>query len=129
MARTSSPPLRSARTDGPLNAFSIGICWSSTIPRSSALGSFASSASASGLRVRYRLVAVTESAWHIHASCTRRDLRREHGPGLYSRQVSEPRRSAGRNAPMTDLLLVDRLGADFRAAGYTATGVPEVLGT
>jgi methylase of polypeptide subunit release factors len=31
--------------------------------------------------------------------------------------------------PMTDLEVVDRLGRDLRAAGYTATGVPELLGS
>jgi len=31
--------------------------------------------------------------------------------------------------PMTDLDVVDRLGADLRAAGYDSTGVPDLLGT
>jgi hypothetical protein len=39
-------PARS--TCGPLNAFSIGICWSSSMPSSRASGSCDSSASASG---------------------------------------------------------------------------------
>lgn len=52
IARTSSEPIRCARTAGPANAFSIGICWSSTIPISSAFGSAASSKSASSQPVR-----------------------------------------------------------------------------
>ncbi|HEY5882936.1 MAG TPA: methyltransferase [Nakamurella sp.] len=31
--------------------------------------------------------------------------------------------------PLTDLYVVDRLGADLRAAGFDAVGVPELLGT
>ena len=34
---SNRPPIRCAITSGPLNAFSIGTCWSRTIPMSSAL--------------------------------------------------------------------------------------------
>ncbi len=40
-------------------------------------------------------------------------------------QYSEPDRV---EPPMTDLDVVDRIGADLRAAGYTADDVPELLG-
>ncbi len=40
-------------------------------------------------------------------------------------QYSEPDRV---ERPMTDLDVVDRIGADLRAAGYTADDVPELLG-
>ena len=44
---SNRPPIRCAITSGPLNAFSIGTCWSRTIPMSSALSSEESKASAS----------------------------------------------------------------------------------
>src|SRR5690349_19929156 len=55
MAATSNdPPIRSAITLGPLNAFSIGTCWSRSIPTSSAFGSLVSSTSADGSPVSHK---------------------------------------------------------------------------
>ena len=55
-ATSKAPPIRRAITAGPLNAFSIGTCWSSTIPMSSALPLVVSRWSASASPV-------------IHSSC------------------------------------------------------------
>ena len=51
-ATSSVPPIRSAITRGPLNAFSIGTCWSSIMPISSALSSVDSRWSAASSPVR-----------------------------------------------------------------------------
>src|SRR5688572_13624974 len=46
-ATSNRPPIRCAITSGPLNAFSIGTCWSKTMPMRRALSSSVSSWSAS----------------------------------------------------------------------------------
>ena len=69
IARTSNrPPIRSAITAGPENAFSIVTCWSSTMPISSALASVASSASAAASPVRVKAARSCRPASHIRGA-------------------------------------------------------------
>ncbi len=51
---SKAPPMRWAITAGPLNAFSIGTCWSRTMPINKALSSRPRSASAAGSPVRWK---------------------------------------------------------------------------
>src|SRR5664279_4676562 len=71
-ATSSCPPIRSAITAGPENAFSMGTCWSSTIPISRALPSEASNASALSSPVRYIRVALMAASLAYRPGCALR---------------------------------------------------------